>query len=130
MTKFISKESILKIHKVMIDTFGGSHGVRDESLLDSAIYMPESGFCGILFHQSLFDKASAYLYHLAKNHPFIDGNKRIALACTETFLRVNGYKLKKELKLEIYDFVIEVASSHEITKEKIALFLESNSEKI
>lgn len=130
MTKFISKESILKIHKVMIDTFGGSYGVRDQSLLDSAIYMPESGFGGSFFHQSLFDKASACLYHIAKNHPFIDGNKRIALACTETFLRVNGYKLKKESKLEIYDFVIEVASSHEITKEKIALFLEANSEKI
>lgn len=130
MIKFISKESVLKIHKKLIDNFGGSHGIRDEGLLDSALSMPESGFGDEYFHKSIFDKASSYLFHIAKNHPFIDGNKRIAFACTETFLRVNGYKLKKAKKIEIYDFVIEVSSSHDITKEKIALFLESNSEKI
>ena len=53
--KFLSKKSVLLIHKKMIDTFSGSHGIRDESLLDSALNMPESGFGDEYFHKSLFD---------------------------------------------------------------------------
>lgn len=128
-TKFISKKSILLIHKKMIDTFGGSHGIRDEGLLDSAINMPQSGFGNEYFHKTIFDKASAYLYHLTKNHSFIDGNKRIGFACTETFLRINGYKFKKDSKNEIYNFIIKIAST-EIKKEEIANFIENNSIKI
>lgn len=129
---FIALETILKIHAQLIETSGGSHGVRDTGSLISALEMPKSGFGDEHFHKSIFDKASAYLYHLAKNHPFIDGNKRIAFACTDIFLLLNGYKLIDDKSFEniYYDFVIEVASSHEITKEKIALFLEANSEKI
>jgi death-on-curing protein len=130
ITKFISKESVLLIHKIMIDKFGGTYGIRDEKLLESALNMPESGFGYEYFHKTLFDKASAYLYHLVKNHPFVDGNKRIGFACAETFLRVNGYKLKKENKKEIYEFVLQIASDNSISKENVSLFLEKNSEKI
>ena len=84
-TKFISKESVLFIHKRLIEIFGGSECIRDEGLLESAIVMPNSGVGSEYFHKSLFDKASAYLYHLVKNHPFVDGNKRVGFACTETF---------------------------------------------
>lgn len=129
-TKFLSKESVLLIHKIMVDKFGGSHGIRDEGLLDSALSMPESGFGNSYFHESLFDKASAYLYHLIKNHPFIDGNKRVGFACTEVFLRVNGYKLQKDKQQEIYEFVIKLASSNSISKEQVSIFLEKNSARL
>ncbi|MFN8575748.1 MAG: Fic family protein [Candidatus Sericytochromatia bacterium] len=128
--KFLSKDSVLLIHKIMIDKFGGSHGIRDDGLLDSALNMPKSGFGDSYFHESLFDKASAYLYHLVKNHPFVDGNKRVGFACTEAFLRVNEYKLQKEKKQEIYEFVIKIASDNSISKEEISMFLEKNSIKM
>lgn len=128
--KFLSKESVLNIHKKMIDVFGGSYGIRDEGLLDSALEMPRAGFGDEYFHKTVFDKASAYLYHLVKNHPFIDGNKRIGFACMETFLRLNGYKLDKNNKNEIYDFVMNIASGNTLTKEQISEFLEKNSIKI
>mgnify|MGYP001581947228 CR=1 FL=1 len=129
---FLELKEVLKVHAQLIEAKGGSHGIRDTGALISALEMPRSAFGNEYFHKSLFDKASAYLFHIAKNHPFIDGNKRIAFACADLFLLLNGYKLKNDKSLEdmYYDFVIEVASSHEITKEKIALFLESNSEKL
>lgn len=129
---FLELEEVLKIHAQLIEAYGGSHGIRDTGALISSLETPKSGFGNEYFHKSIFDKASAYLFHIAKNHPFIDGNKRIAFACTDVFLLLNGYKLKNKKSLEnsYYDFVIEVSSSHDITKEKIALFLESNSEKI
>lgn len=80
--------------------------------------MPKSGFGDEYFHKTIFDKASAYLFHLVKNHPFVDGNKRI------------GFALKHENQEKIYDFVLKVASSNSISKEAIAKFLEENSQKI
>ncbi|MFN8672769.1 MAG: type II toxin-antitoxin system death-on-curing family toxin [Candidatus Sericytochromatia bacterium] len=129
---FLELEEVLKIHAQLIEAHGGSHGVRDTGALISSLETPKSGFGDEYFHKSIFDKASAYLFHIAKNHPFIDGNKRIAFACADVFLLLNGYRLKGDKFLEnnYYDFVIEVASSHDITKEKIASFLESNSEKL
>lgn len=115
------------IHKTMIDKFGGTYGIRDEGLLESALNMPESGFGYKYFHESLFDKASAYLYHLVKNHPFVDGNKRVGFACAETFLRINGYKLYKDKKVEIYEFILQLASDDSISKDQISQFLEHNS---
>jgi death-on-curing protein len=129
---FLELEEVLNIHAQLIEAHGGSHGIRDTGALISAIEMPKSGFADEYFHKSLFDKAAAYLFHIAKNHPFIDGNKRIAFACTDIFLLLNGYKLKDDKNLEdmYYDFTIKVATSNEITKEEIASFLETNSKKI
>lgn len=125
--RFITKKQVVILHKILIEQYGGSHGIRDEGLLDSALEMPRSGFGSEYFHKSIFDKASAYLFHLVKNHPFIDGNKRIGFACADTFLIANGYSLKKENQKEIYDLVMSVASNNFITKENISLFLENNS---
>lgn len=129
---FLELEEVLKIHTQLIESHGGSHGVRDTGALISSLETPKSGFGDTYFHKSIFDKASAYLFHIAKNHPFVDGNKRIAFACADIFLLLNGYKLKDDKFLEdiYYDFVIKVASSHEITKANIALFLENHSEKL
>lgn len=128
--KFLNKKQVLTLHKSLIEIYGGSYGIRDEGLLDSALEMPRSGFGDEYFHKTIFDKASAYLFHLVKNHPFIDGNKRIGFGCMDTFLLVNGYRLKEENEKEIYNFVLEIASGNSLTKEQISEFLEKNSIKI
>lgn len=83
---FLELDDVLAMHSQLIEAYGGSLGVRDQRLLESAIEMPRSGFDGDYFHNSVFMMAAAYLFHLAKNHPFVDGNKRIGLACCHTFL--------------------------------------------
>ncbi|MGL5082955.1 MAG: type II toxin-antitoxin system death-on-curing family toxin [Microcoleaceae cyanobacterium] len=89
----MTQETVLAIHARQIDRFGGTSGLRDAGLLDSALAQPQATFSGEFLHQTIAEQAGAYLYHLVMNHPFIDGNKRTAFAVMDTFLRVNGYTL-------------------------------------
>jgi death-on-curing protein len=75
----------------LIDLFGGLHGVRGERLLDSALAQPEATFAGEYLHGDVWEMAAACADHLCSNHPFLDGNKRIAAAAMGTFLGVNGH---------------------------------------
>ena len=127
MTRFITLEQALRLHKASIDRFGGSHGLRDQGALESALAMPESGFGGVYLHDSIYDKASAYLYHIVKNHPFIDGNKRTGLGCTEVFLYGNGYCIRKEHEQDMVDLVLRTASEP-IAKNEISRLLEEYSD--
>lgn len=81
------------IHDDQIASFGGTPGLRDQGLLASALAQPQAMFAQQLLHPSIPEQAAAYLFHLAMNHPFVDGNKRTAFAVMDTFLRVNGYRL-------------------------------------
>jgi len=126
-TIFLTKKQVLVLYEHLITKYGGSYGIRDENLLDSSLEAPKSGYGGEYFHKSIFDKAAAYLFHLVKNHPFIDGNKRIALACADIFLSINGYILEKKNEKEIYEFVLKLASDNSISKEEISIFLKKNS---
>ena len=90
---FIPKHIIIFFHEQLIDLYGGSAGIRDEGLLDSALEQPKAMFSGSYLHESLFKMAAAYGFHLCNNHPFIDGNKRIALVAMDTFLQKNGYEI-------------------------------------
>jgi death on curing protein len=76
--RFLELSEILLAHDVQIARFGGMYGVRDEGLLESALAQPKATFNGKLLHSTIYEQAAAYLYHIAKNHPFIDGNKRTA----------------------------------------------------
>jgi death-on-curing protein len=91
--KFVSKSMVLSIHARQIERFGGTPGVRDEGLLESALAQPKATFGGQFLHPTISEQAAAYLYHIAMNHPFIDGNKRTAFAVTDTFLRLNACTL-------------------------------------
>lgn len=88
--RFLSKRFVVAYHARLIDLFGGSHGIRDEGLLDSALAQPQATFDGEPLHKDAWEVASAYGFHLCRNHPFIDGNKRIAAVAMGTFLAVNG----------------------------------------
>lgn len=106
---FLDKANVLAIHEDQIASFGGTVGIRDEGLLESALAQPQATFGGQFLHATIHEQASAYLYHLAMNHPFIDGNKRTAYAVMDTFLRVNGYTLNLTDE-ESYTLVLKVAN--------------------
>lgn len=121
--RFIEKEMALAIHTRQLSKFGGTPGLRDTGLLDSALAQPQTTFSGELLHPTIPVQAAAYLYHLAMNYPFIDGNKRTAFAVMDTFLRVNGYNLTLtdeqayELGLRVVERKLDKAGlSAELTK--------------
>jgi len=107
---FLTLEDVVQIHELQIARFGGSAGLRDLSLLESAIMQPQSSFGGAYLHQSIFEMAAAYLFHLTQNHPFIDGNKRAGLAAMLVFLELNGISIDHSTD-ELYDLTMKVASS-------------------
>ena len=91
--QFLSLEEVLEIHTALIERFGGASGIRDTGLLESALYRPRTGY-----YNDLIEMAAALFESLMNNHPFIDGNKRVAFFSTDIFLRLNGYKMKVESK--------------------------------
>jgi len=94
---FLALDEVLGIHADQIRVYGGASGFRDLALLRSAIAMPETSFDGEYLHPSVFEMAAAYLFHLARNHPFADGNKRTALMCARLFLGgLNGNRLQAD----------------------------------
>ena len=86
---FLSRDEVLEIHRVLLDRFGGPPGVRDLGLLESALYRPRTGY-----YADLAEMAAALFESLIMNHPFVDGNKRVAFFATDVFLRMNGYRLE------------------------------------
>jgi death-on-curing protein len=81
---------VLEIHRDQVERHGGAPGVRDLELLESALAMPRAGAAGEYLHRDLFEMAAAYLFHVVKNHPFVDGNKRVGAMSAFVFLRLNG----------------------------------------
>ena len=122
---FIPKKVILYFHEQLIQIYGGSPGIRDENLLDSAIQQPKSSFDGDYLHNNIFEIASAYGFHLCKNHPFIDGNKRVALVAMDTFLQNNGYEISASEK-ETYKIMIEL-SAEKLSKSDLTKWLKQNT---
>jgi death-on-curing protein len=84
-------EIVREIHDEAVKIFRGLHGIRDEALLASAVFAPQSSFGGKSPYVDLIDVAAAYLFYLGRNHPFLDGNKRTAMAAAVVFLRLNGF---------------------------------------
>ncbi|MEO6863508.1 MAG: type II toxin-antitoxin system death-on-curing family toxin [Microcoleus sp.] len=121
--RFISIDEVLELDEDQISSFGGTSGVRDEGLLESALAQPQATFGRQLLHPTISEQAAAYLYHLAMNHPFIDGNKRTAFAVADTFLRLNGCTLNLTDD-RAYDLVMQVARGT-MTKEELSTEFES-----
>lgn len=119
--RFVEIEEAQRIHSRQINRFGGDPGVRDQGLLESALAMPRAMFGGAFVHQDVIAMAGAYLYHLCKNHAFVDGNKRVALAVTLYFLTRNGMPLEVDDQ-ELQDHVLAVASG-EMNKNEITSYL-------
>ena len=90
---FLNLSEVLRIHRDQIERYGGEPGTRDLGLLQSALAMPAAGFGGRFLHNDLFEMAAAYLFHITRNHPFVDGNKRTGAACALVFLELNNVEI-------------------------------------
>jgi len=121
---FLSVDDVLEIHRRVIEVFGGGAGLRDRGLLESATAMPRSTFDGIELHANLAEKAAAYHYHLCSNHPFVDGNKRVAVTAAELFLMINGQELPASDD-EIEKLALGVASGR-LSKAQVVEFFEKH----
>ena len=119
--KALSLEQVLRLHARLIERFGGETGVRDLGLLESALARPFAEFGGVEAHSQVHEKAAALMHGLATNHPFVDGNKRVALAALLIFLDVNGYRLAMASE-ERYELTMQVASGS-LTVEEVAEIL-------
>ena len=123
--RFPTLDEVVAIHFRVIEKTGGSSGVRDWSLLSSAVDRPQATFGGEDLYPDIFIKAAALLHSLALNHPFVDGNKRTALASTEYFLYLNGLKLKANQQEKV-DFTLGV-ENQKPPVEKIADWIKNNT---
>ena len=111
MTTYLTPQQVLFIHARLIATTGGEHGVRDVGLLASAVARPQATFDGTDLYPDLFEKAAALMASLALNHPFVDGNKRTAIAAAALFLRQNGLRLETT-NAELERFTLSVTNEH------------------
>ena len=123
---FLTLDEALAIHAHQITRYGGALGVRDEGLLESALAMPAARFAGEYLHPSEAEQGAAYLFHVVKNHPFVDGNKRVGLACCLAFLRLNGVHIRATDD-ELVDLVVGVAEGR-CAKADVAVFLREHSQ--
>lgn len=107
--KTLSKRQVLLLHEQLVAETGGSAGVRDEGLLESALSAPFQGFGGVDAYPSIQQKAARLGYGLVKNHPFVDGNKRIGAHAMLVFLALNGIELEYTQR-ELADIILQVAA--------------------
>lgn len=127
-TKYISLDEVIAIHDNMISLYGGSHGIRDLGLVESAISRPKATFGGSDLYPDIFAKAAALFHSLMFNHAFVDGNKRTTISTTARFLNLNEYELDVSER-EFVDFPLRVENNN-LSLEEIAKWLEKNSKKI
>ena len=124
-TSYLTLDIVLAIHEEMVERYGGSHGIRDIGLIQSAATRPQSSFGGEDLYQTIFDKAAALFHSLMFNHAFVDGNKRTAMVSTARFLFMNGYELDASQK-EFVTFPLNVENQH-LSIEEISKWLKRHS---
>jgi death-on-curing protein len=122
---YLYPKQILYLYQQIMEQSGGSIGLRDEGLLESAVYRPQATFGGQDLYPDLFSKAAALGHSLISNHPFVDGNKRVGFEAIRLLLRLNGYDLHASQEAE-YAFVIKIAKG-KLTEQKIGDWLKQHS---
>ena len=106
--EFLDLDDVLELHHLSLAHYGGGDGVRDMGLFESALAQPRAAFGGQYAHEGLYAMAAAYLYHIASNHPFVDGNKRTALLAALVFLDINGISVEHDSE-QLYELTMGVA---------------------
>lgn len=119
---FLTLDEVLALHADQIERYGGRPGIRDIGLLDSALHAPSATFGGQFLHANLWEMAAAHLYHIARNHPFIDGNKRVGLMAMLAFLGLNSLRLDAP-EGELFELVAGVAAG-KVSKAEAAIFVQ------
>lgn len=121
---FLRLDEVLALHQEQLRLHGGKPGLRDLTLLQSAIGTPAATFDGRLLHDTLFEMAAAYLYSICRNHPFLGGNKRTAVSSALVFLALNDVEIDAD-EDAFYDLVIAVTEGR-ASKSAVAIFLEEH----
>jgi death on curing protein len=118
MTEYVTTADVLFFHKQLIERYGGASGLRDAGALESALHRPQTGYYDTLIHE-----AAALFESLVQNHPFVDGNKRVAFAVVDIFLRINGYSITLDSKA-IYQYMIKLFEAHSFDMEHLVPWLQ------
>ena len=121
--QFLSVDEAIAIHERLIEKFGGTPGIRDKGLLESALYRPQTGY-----YDDLAELAAALFQSLLMNHAFLDGNKRAAFFVTDTFLRFNGWKLVVDAA-SAHKFIVGMLEAGDCSFEKILSWIKESLEK-
>ncbi len=127
-TRFLQEELVMIIHSDLLQRYGGRAGLRDLALLQSALAQPKVTVGRKSVHKSLFDKAAAYGFHLCRNHPFIDGNKRVAFVLMDLFLQRNGREIVAKEE-DAYSLMIDL-SSGKVSKTQLSSWLKNHSARL
>jgi death-on-curing protein len=123
---FLNITEVMTIHQDQISRYGGARGIRDIALLKSAVGMPAATYAGEFLHTDLYEMAAAYLFHIVKSHPFMDGNKRVGAVAALVFLLLNQKDFNAPQD-QFADMVLAVAEGH-MGKAEVAIFLRRWSE--
>lgn len=122
---FLGLDEFMEIHNDQIKRYGGHSGIRDIELLKSAVAMPAASFGGDYLHTDIYEMAAAYLYHIVRNHPFIDSNKRTGAVASVVFLMMNGIEINAEE--DSFESMVLSAAGGKIDKADVARFFRTNS---
>jgi death-on-curing protein len=124
VVQFLSLDEAIAIHECLIDKFGGTPGLRDRGLLESALYRPQTGY-----YKDLTEMAAALFESLISNHAFVDGNKRIAFFTCDIFLRLNGWKLKVDPD-DGYAFIVGSLENNRCDYDHLVPWIRQHLEKL
>lgn len=124
--KYLHPKQVLYLYQQILQQTGGTVGLRDAGLLESAVYRPQASFGGQDLYPDLFSKAAALGHSLVSNHPFVDGNKRIGFEAMRLMLRLNGYDVHASLEAK-YALVMDMAKG-KLTEQAIADWLKQHSQ--
>lgn len=117
MAHYLTMDEVVMMHEILIRKFGGSSGIRDLGALEGAVHRPQSGY-----YPDIPIEAAALFESLVINHPFVDGNKRIAFAAMDVFLRMNGYQLMTSSQ-EAYQVIIMMFERRELDIEHVGAWI-------
>ncbi len=126
--RFLPEELVTIIHSDLLQRYGGKAGIRDVALLQSPLAQPKVTVGRKFVHKSVFDKAAAYGFHLCKNHPFIDGNKRVAFVLMDIFLQRNGWEIAANEE-DAYSLMIDLSSGN-VSKTELSSWLKNHSARL
>lgn len=119
--RYITLNEALQIHEVLLSKYGGAAGVRDRGLIEAALLRPQTGYYG-----DTIEEAAALWESLAMNHGFVDGNKRVAFACMEIFLDINGFEIRHSQE-GVIDFIYTHLESGTFNKDNLNTWLRQNA---
>jgi len=118
VTEYVTTADALFFHRQLIERYGGAPGLRDAGALESALHRPQTGYYDTIIHE-----AAALLESLVQNHPFVDGNKRVAFAVADVFLRINGYSITADSKA-IYHYILKLFEERAFDMEHLVPWLQ------